>query len=112
MKTYVYPAVLQDDKNGEYYVSIPDLGLLTVGESKEDAFVKGKDSLLSYFELAEMFNTDIPEPSTYDKIKANNPKYDVVMLDVTTNKETEELLQTDEAEEYKKFMKLFFDEGN
>lgn len=112
MKTYVYPAVLQDDKNGEYYVSIPDLGLLTVGESKEDAFCKGKNCLLSYFELAEVFNTDVPEPSAYDQIKANNPKFDVVMLDVTTNKETEELLNTDEVAEYKKFMKLFFDEGN
>ncbi len=112
MKTYVYPAVLQDGKNDEYFVSVPDLGLMAVGESKEDAFCKGKNCLLSYFELAEMFNTDIPAPSTYDEIKARNPKYDIVMLDVTTDAGEEELLATDEAEEYKKFMKLFFDEGN
>lgn len=111
MKTYVYPAVLQDDNFGEFYVSIPDLGLLTVGESKEEAFVKGKDCLRSYFELAERFGTDVPEPSTYDQIKAKNSKYDVVMLDIAIDSADEELIETDEAEEYKKFMKLFFDEG-
>lgn len=108
MKTYVYPAVLIEREDG-FYINIPDLNLLTVGESKEEAFVKGRDCVVSYVELAERFDTDIPEPSDYDKVKAKNPKNDVVMLDVEVASTQEDT--SFEDGEYKKFMKLFFDEG-
>lgn len=109
MKTYVYPAILNEDVDGNYCISIPDLDLHTVGDAKEDAFVKGKECLKSYFEIAKKFETDIPEPSTYDQIKVNYKNSDVVMLDITVE---EEIKPTDEDVEYRKFMKLFFDEGN
>ncbi len=109
MKTYVYPAVLMNEEDG-CYISIPDLGLLCCGDSKEEAYVKGKDSLLSYVELAQRFETDIPEPSEFDAVKAKNPGKDVIMLDVSVN--SEEVIETNGDEEYRKFMKLFFDEGN
>ena len=43
MKTYVYPAILKEDADGRHYISIPDLNLHKIGDSKEDAFMKGKN---------------------------------------------------------------------
>ena len=108
MKTYVYPAILTEDADERYYISIPDLSLQTIGDSKEDAFVKGKACLASYFELAKRFETDIPEPSTYDEIKNVYKSEEVIMLDIQVADDTK---PTDDDIEYRKFMKLFFDEG-
>lgn len=108
MKTYVYPAILTEDADGRYYISIPDLGLQTIGDSKEDAFINGKVSLKSYFELAERFETEIPDPSTFDQIKEVYKAKEVVMLDI----QVDDTKPTDDDIEYRKFMKLFFDEGN
>ena len=69
MKTYVYPAVLYSGDDGFEYLSLPDLNLLTVGDTTEETFVKGRQSLISYFELATRFDTEIPEPSSFDDIK-------------------------------------------
>ena len=52
MKTYVYPAVLYQDKEGANYLSIPDLNLLATGMDAEEAFVSGKEYIKSYFDLA------------------------------------------------------------
>ena len=109
MKTYVYPAILSEDEDGSYYVVIPDLTLHSIGDSKEDAYVKGRECLKSYFELAKRFETDIPEPSTYDQIKKQCKKADVIMLDIEVE---EDIKSSTEDQEYRKFMKLFFDEGN
>ena len=108
MKTYVYPAILKEDADGRHYISIPDLNLHKIGDSKEDAFMKGKNCLKSYFELAKTFETDIPEPSQFDQIRDRYKEYDVIMLDIEVADEVE---QTDKDKEYIKFMKLFFDEG-
>lgn len=109
MKTYVYPAILNEDADGCYYISIPDLNLHTLGDSKEEAFVKGKECLKSYFELANRFETDIPEPSTYDQVKETyKTATDVIMLDIQVKDDTK---PSDEDIEYRKFMKMFFDEG-
>ena len=108
MKTYVYPAIITEDADGRYYISIPDLSLQTIGDSKEDAFVKGKGCLKSYFELAKRFETDIPEPSPYDQIKQTYKLAEVIMLDIEIDDDTK---PTDDDIEYRKFMKLFFDEG-
>ena len=80
MKTYVYPAVLYSGDDGFEYLSLPDLNLLTGGDTTEDTFVKGRQSLISYFELATRFDTEIPEPSSFDDIKKQYPNKNVVML--------------------------------
>lgn len=111
MKTYVYPAVLIQNKDGSYYLSIPDLNLLAQGETEKDAFLNGKECVKSYFDLAERFDTIIPPPTDYNTV-AKNKKYaknKVVMIDITVNVNNLEL--TEDEQEYRDFMKLFFDEN-
>lgn len=109
MKTYVYPAVLYQNKDGMQYLSIPDLNLLSSGETAEESFTNGKESIRAYFELAEKFGTFIPTPSAFEDITKKYPKNKVVMIDVAVK--TENLEITQEEQDYKKFMKMFFDEG-
>jgi len=108
MNSYVYPAVLQQGKDGLYYISLPDLGLVAIGDDEKQAFLNGKDCLKNYFELAEKFNTTIPTPSSLDEVCKKKPKNKVVLLDVTVKAKKPEL--TVEEEDYKNFMKMFFDE--
>ena len=109
MKTYVYPAVLYQNKDGMQYLSIPDLNLLSSGETAVESFTNGKESIRAYFELAEKFGTFIPTPSAFEDITKKYPKNKVVMIDVAVK--TENLEITQEEQDYKKFMKMFFDEG-
>ena len=51
MKTYVYPAILTEDADERYYISIPDLSLQTIGDSKEDAFVRFYDYVIEQSSL-------------------------------------------------------------
>ena len=108
MKTYVYPAVLYQDKDGANYLSIPDLNLLATGLDAEEAFVSGKEYIKSYFDLATRFDAIIPSPSTYEDICKKYPKNKVVMIDVAIKVNKPELTQ--EEQDYKNFMKMFFDE--
>ncbi|MGN1259337.1 MAG: type II toxin-antitoxin system HicB family antitoxin [Christensenellales bacterium] len=109
MKTYVYPAVIYENKDGTYYASIIDLNLLAVGDTEQDAFIQARNSLKSYFELSARFDTEVPEPSDFKLIKSKYPKQTVVMLDVLVNESDQ--IPTKEDQKYKDFMKLFFDEG-
>ena len=108
MKTYVYPAVLYQDKEGANYLSIPDLNLLATGMDAEEAFVSGKEYIKSYFDLATRFDAIIPEPSSYQEICKKYPKNKVVLIDVAVKVKNTEL--SEEEKEYKNFMKMFFDE--
>ena len=109
MKTYVYPAVLYEDREGMQYLSIPDLNLLASGVTAEESFTNGKECIKSYFELAEKFGTVIPTPSAFDVITKKYPKNKVVMIDVSVKVNNPEM--TEEERDYKNFMKMFFDEG-
>lgn len=108
MKTYVYPAVLQLGKDGLYYLSLPDLGVIAVGDDEKQAFLNGKDCIKNYFDLAERFNSVIPTPSSYEEVCEKNKKHKVVLIDVSVKVNKPELTQ--EEQDYKNFMKLFFDE--
>lgn len=108
MNTYVYPAVLYENKDGQHYLSIPDLNLLANGDTAEESFTNGKECVKSYFELAAKFNTIIPVPSSFVEISKKYPKNKVVMIDVAVKVNDASLSQ--EEQDYKNFMKLFFDE--
>ena len=108
MKTYVYPAIIYHD-NGEFYLSMPDLNIHSVGSSEEESFINGKESIKSYFDLAERFGTTIPAPSPFSVIAKKYSKYKVVMIDITVKVNNPELTQ--EEQDYKNFMKMFFDEA-
>ena len=109
MNTYVYPAVLYENKDGQHYLSIPDLNLLASGDTAEESFTNGKDCVKSYFELAVKFDTVIPYPSTYAEISKQYPKNKVVMIDVAVK--VNDASMSEEEQDYKNFMKMFFDEG-
>lgn len=108
MKTYVYPAVLYQDREGLHYLAIPDLNLLATGTDTEEAFINGKEYIKSYFDLATRFDAIIPSPTSYEDVCKKHPKNKVVMIDVAVKVNNPELSQ--EEQEYKKFMKMFFDE--
>lgn len=107
MKLYVYPAVLSCEDD-EYIITIPDLSLRNIANSSEEAFLKAKESLKAYFDLAKRFESVVPFPSTYEQICRKNPKKKVVMLDVAVNEDSVQMTEFDS--DYNKFMKLFFDE--
>lgn len=109
MKSYVYPAVLYQDKEGMHYLSIPDLNLLASGVTEEESFLNGKECIKSYFDLAERFGTIIPTPTTFEEMSKKYSKKKVVMIDVVVKVNNPEL--TEEEQDYKKFMKMFFDEN-
>ena len=111
MKTYVYPAVLINNKDGMFYLSIPDLNLLAQGVDEKEAFLNGKECIKSYFELAERFDSIIPEPTEFEVIAKDKrySKHKIVMIDITVNVNNPEL--TEEEQDYKNFMKMFFDEN-
>lgn len=111
MKTYVYPAVLQQGKDGLFYLSLPDLGVIAVGDDEKQAFLNGKDCIKNYFDLAERFNSIIPSPSSFQEVSSKYEKkknHKVVMIDVAVKVNKPEL--TEEEKDYKNFMKMFFDE--
>ena len=111
MKTYVYPAILIQTKDGNFYLSIPDLNLAVQGADEKEAFLNGKECIKSYFDLAERFESIIPVPSDFDVIAKDKrySKHKIVMIDITVNVNNPEL--TEEEQEYKNFMKMFFDEN-
>lgn len=109
MKTYVYPAVLVLEKDGTHYMSIPDLNLHTKGSSEEEAFLEAKEAIKSYFDLAERFDTIIPTPTSFNEASKTYKKHKIVMIDIAVKVNNPELTQ--EEEDYKNFMKMFFDEA-
>ncbi|MCQ2564563.1 MAG: type II toxin-antitoxin system HicB family antitoxin [Clostridia bacterium] len=79
MKNLVYPAVLyKDDERGSntgwYTISIPDLGIVTEGETIVDAYIKAKEYLCAMVDCAIKFDCDIEAPSSFEKLYAENNK--------------------------------------
>lgn len=82
MKRFVYPMVVFEDKNiGEYAVLFPDLDIVTSGNSVEEAYIKGKDYLAAYLDMAIKFESDLSVPSTYAEAEGMNPKRIVLLAD-------------------------------
>lgn len=111
MKTYVYPAILIQSKDGSFYLSIPDLNLLAQGQDEKEAFLNGKECIKSYFDLAERFDSVIPEPTEFEVFTKDKKysKHKTILIDITVNVNNPEL--TEEERDYKNFMKMFFDEN-
>ena len=82
MKRFVYPMVIFENKNDkEYTVLFPDLDIVTCGSTVEEAYVKGRDYLDTYLDLAVKFESDLPAPSTYEEAEGMNPKRIVLLAD-------------------------------
>lgn len=82
MKRFVYPMVVFENKNDkEYTVLFPDLDIVTSGNTVEEAYVKGRDYLDTYLDLAIKFDSVLPAPSTYTEAEGMNPKRIVLLAD-------------------------------
>lgn len=109
MKKYIYPAVLYSEPENETFtVLFPDLDVVVQGDSAKDCYEKAKGKLHSYFDVATKFSSFIPEPSVYEKVVKNNPKRVVWLMD--TEIDEKKLGLSDADQEYKNFLKMFFDE--
>ena len=86
MKKFTYPAVLFfDDEEKNYIIAMFDLGLVTSGETVEEAHTNARAMLDSYLECAFAFECDIPEPSPFDVVVSTHPKELCVLVESTLN---------------------------
>lgn len=86
MKKYTYPAVLYyDDEEKCYIIAMFDLGLVTNGETVEQAHNNARAMLDSYLECAFAFDCEIPEPSTFEVVARTHPKEICVLIESTLN---------------------------
>jgi predicted RNase H-like HicB family nuclease len=76
---FVFPAVFIKEQDDSYTSTIPDLGLVTDGESIEKSFLFIKNFLQVYCEYAITLEEDILKPSKFEKI-AEKYKNNIVML--------------------------------
>ena len=86
MKKFTYPAVLYfDDEEKCYIIAMFDIGLVTSGETVEMAHNNAREMLDAYLECAYAFETDIPEPSSFDVVCKTHPKEMCVLVESTLN---------------------------
>lgn len=86
MKKFTYPAVLYyDDEEKCYIIAMFDIGLVTNGETVEQAHENARGMLDSYLECAFAFDYDIPEPSSFETVVQTHPKEICVLVESTLN---------------------------
>lgn len=82
MKDMIYPAVLYKDKEtGWYTIALHDLGIVTQGETVEDAFVSAKEYLGTMCECAVKFDCEIDAPTPFLDVWTKNKDSIVLLVD-------------------------------
>lgn len=71
----VYPVIFTEDKNGEYLVEVPDMGILTEGKDLGDAMFMARDAIGLAGIVAEDKNEEIPKPSKVEDIKLEEGEF-------------------------------------
>ena len=71
----VYPVIFTEDKNGEYLVEVPDMGILTEGKDLGDAMFMARDAIGLAGIVAEDKNEVIPKPSKIEDIKLEEGEF-------------------------------------
>ena len=108
MKRFVYPMVIFEDKNdNEFTALFPDLDIVISGNTVEEAYLKGKDYLDVYLDMATKFDADFSAPSTYAEAEGMNPKRIVLLAD--SKVEDENVSLSAEEASYKAFVKNIID---
>ena len=75
MKNLVYPAVLyKDEETGSYTIILKDLGIVTDGETVEDAYIRAKGHLCAMVDCAIKFDCDIEAPTDFVTVYQENNK--------------------------------------
>lgn len=86
MKDLVYPAIfIKDDEKGTntgwFTVSVPDLGIVTEGETVVDAYIKAKEYLCAMIECAIKYDCEVESPSDFEQVYNSNKKHIVLLVD-------------------------------
>lgn len=82
MKDFVYSAVIYKDPDGEgFTINIPDLSLVTDGDTVESAFLRAKEYLENYLEVAVNLDCVIPEKTPFENLYKDNKKQIVLLVD-------------------------------
>ena len=106
MEKFVYPMVLFTSKDNQgYTVLYPDLDIVTSGETVEDAYLRAKDYLKSFLEIATKCESTLSDASTYTEAQGLNPKRIILLADADLD--TGKVVLTKKEKEYNNFMKKF-----
>lgn len=86
MKDLVYPAIVyKDDETGTntgwYTISIPDLMIVTEGETVVAAYIKAREYLSAMVDCAIKFDCELEAPSDFMKVYKANKKRVVLLVD-------------------------------
>ena len=71
----VYPVIFTEDKNGEYLVEVPDMGILTEGKDLGDAMFMARDAIGLAGIVAADKHEVIPKPSKIEDIKLEEGEF-------------------------------------
>ena len=83
MKTFVYPAVLfEDKKTNSFVIAVYDLALYAEGNTVEEAHEQMKDMMGSFFSVALKNDLDFNPPTDFNKIMADFPKNLCILVEV------------------------------
>ena len=82
MSEYVYPAIIYPDSEGRgFTLSVPDVNIVTEGETVEEAFLRAKDFLASYIEVCNELDSDIEGSTSFAETAKKNPKRIILLVD-------------------------------
>jgi predicted RNase H-like HicB family nuclease len=73
-----------DEESGAYSGFVPDLILYCEGKTIEDVYECARQLIQYYFELATKYETEIPEPSTLDRVSLKWPEHKVSLITAET----------------------------
>lgn len=84
---YIYPAIFEQQDEGGFTVTFPDLpGCITEGDTEQEATSMAMDALQGFIEVLRLDNEALPQPSRFEHVKANAPDNAIVaMLPVLFN---------------------------
>jgi predicted RNase H-like HicB family nuclease len=75
---------IYDEEASVYSGLIPDLILYCEGDTIEKVYENARQLMQYYFELATKYETEIPEPSTLDRVAEKWPEYKISLIAAET----------------------------
>ena len=76
MKEIAYPAIFHVAEEGGFWVSFPDLGIVTQGDDLNEAILMASDCLLCYISGEDL--GALPPPTPIEKVK--NPDGEIIKM--------------------------------
>jgi len=85
---YIYPAIFENNDNGSYTVSFPDLpGCITEGKNLSNALYMAEDAMSLWLEVLISDDNVAPEPSDVQEIAApDNSFVNLVRVNIQKSK--------------------------